>query len=190
MAVSPPRHETFTRSEPVSGSLICMVICKERPSDAVAVRAVIERAFEPMAFSSGTEGSIVDRLRSQAALSLSLVALDNEVVVGHIAFSPARHDGRADSRWYALGPVAVLPERQRDGIGSALIRTGLAQLELQGAAGYMLIGNPAYYQRFGFTRAPEHTPEGEPAEFFQVRHSESTEVPPGLRFHEAFRTTD
>ena len=70
-------------------------------------------------------------------------------LLGHVAFSPVAIDGRSDG-WYGLGPVSVRPDRQRTGIGIALIETGLSRLRERGAAGCVLIGDPAYYGPFGF----------------------------------------
>jgi len=82
-------------------------------------------------------------------------AINNNVLVGHVAFSPVSIDvvdgvGSGTNRWYGLGPVAVLPELQRKGIGSALINKGLNILRNMGADGCALIGDPNYYNRFGF----------------------------------------
>ena len=121
----------------------------ERPGDTAAIRRIADAAFSPMSFSDGSEGAIIDALRDDGDLTLSLVADDAGEVVGHVAFSPVRI-GADHGGWFGLGPVAVRPDRQRQGIGSQLIHAGLATLKHQGAAGVVLIGDPAYYTRFGF----------------------------------------
>jgi len=88
----------------------------ERPGDIDAIRALTTAAFKDAPFSSGTEAGIVDVLRADGALVVSLVAEEDGRVVGHVAFSPVRIDV-AEGDWYGLGPVSVEPARQRRGIG-------------------------------------------------------------------------
>src|ERR1700759_2724926 len=104
-----------------------MHIRLERPQDAAAIRAVTKAAFDAAAYSSQTEVKIVDALREGGALVLSLLALQEDEIIGHAAFSPVRIDGEPGG-WYGLGPVSVRPDRQRQGIGSAIIRDGLHRL--------------------------------------------------------------
>lgn len=158
---------------------------RESPADADAIRRVTFEAFESMPFAGGNEHELVDALRAAGALVVSLVAELDERVVGHIAFSPARAaDG--SSGWYALGPVSVLPAYQRSGIGSALIRAGLQEISALGAIGCILTGNPDYYSRFGFERAPNLAPPAEPAEYFMVRTAGAADQSGPFSFHEAF----
>lgn len=138
----------------------------EIPADEAAISAVITAAFLEAEHSSGNEAKIVETLREARSLSVSLAAIDNDRIVGHVAFSPVTVDGRSDG-WLGLGPVAVLPLRQREGIGSALIEAGLAQLRVQGSRGCVVLGDPAYYRRFGFTADPKLRLVGVPAEYFQ-----------------------
>jgi putative acetyltransferase len=157
----------------------------ERYSDVEAIGQLIESAFLGMPYADGDEAELVEALRSQNALSVSLVAEHDGTIVGQVAFSPARASGGAPG-WYALGPVAVLPAHQGGGIGSALIRAGLQAVFELGASGCILTGDPAYYSRFGFTLSGKNTPPGEPAEFFMVKLLRGT-LPAGpIRFHEAF----
>jgi putative acetyltransferase len=121
----------------------------ERPGDTAAIRQIVEEAFSTKSFSDGSEGAIIDALRNDGDLTLSLVAEEAGEVVGHVAFSPVRI-GADHGGWFGLGPIAVRPDQQRQGIGSRLIRSGLEVLNEQGAAGVVLIGDPAYYTRFGF----------------------------------------
>jgi putative acetyltransferase len=109
-------------------------------------------------------------------------------VVGHIAFSPVTvSDGTRD--WYGLGPVSVLPEHQRRGIGKALIYEGLSSLRALGACGCALVGDPGYYARFGFRNSPGLVYEGVPQEVFLVMPL-GGKVPGGVVvFHDAFLAT-
>lgn len=102
-----------------------MTIRPETPQDRDAIEKVHLAAFANHPYSRQTEHLIVNALRAARALTVSFVAEVDGEVAGHIAFSPARIDGH-DCGWYVLGPVGVLPERQRQGIGKALIREGLA----------------------------------------------------------------
>jgi putative acetyltransferase len=99
--------------------------------------------------SGHSEAQIVNALRTAGMLTLSLVAERDGAACGHIAFSPVTV-GSEMNGWYGLGPVAVLPEKQGDGMGSALIREGLARITVTGARGCVLLGYPPYYARFGF----------------------------------------
>lgn len=144
-----------------------MKLRKETAADIPLIRALITRAFAPMAFSSQTEAAIVDALRDRGKLSVSLIAADEGNVVGHIAFSPVAIDG-ADLGWYGLGPIAVAPEWQGQGIGSALMDAGLAAIRALGARGCVLLGDPAFYSRFGFQADTRLTLPGVPAEYFQA----------------------
>jgi len=98
---------------------------------------------------SNTEPEVITKLRAASELTLSLVAIQSNTLVGHVAFSPVVI-GESSNGWYGLGPVSVKPELQRTGIGSALINEGLRSLKDAGADGCALIGNPDYYCRFGF----------------------------------------
>lgn len=142
-----------------------IVLRPERPDDVDAIRTLTETAFKTAPYADGTEHIIIDRLRAAGALTLSLVAEADGVVVGHVAFSPVMvSDGSTD--WYGLGPISVDPTRQGEGIGSKLVREGLAQLQALGASGCVLLGNPAYYGRFGFAPDPKLTLDGVPPEYF------------------------
>ncbi|MFN5782196.1 MAG: GNAT family N-acetyltransferase [Novosphingobium sp.] len=137
-----------------------MIIRDECPSDVAVIYDVTKAAFATMPFSDGDEPELVDKLRAAKALTLSLVAEEDGEVLGHIAFSPVSIAG-AQGDWYGLGPVSVRPDRQRQGIGAALIRAGLARLEAIGAAGCILLGHRDYYPRFGFAHDPGLTFAGQ-----------------------------
>ena len=157
----------------------------ETPADAGAIAALTAAAFAPLEISRHTEHFIVEALRAAGALTLSLVAEEAGQVVGHIAFSPvAVADGSPG--WFGLGPVSVLPARQRQGIGAALIEAGLARLQAQGARGCCLVGHPAYYPRFGFEHPAGLGLAGVPPEVFFAR-AFGGPMPWGtVSFHPAF----
>jgi putative acetyltransferase len=142
-----------------------MIVRPEQTGDIDAIRTLTETAFRTAPHADGTEHLIVDRLRAAGALTLSLVA-ETDGVVGHVAFSPVTiSDGSAG--WYGLGPISVDPARQGEGIGTRLVREGLERLKALGAAGCVLLGDPAYYARFGFEADPKLVLEGVPPEYFQ-----------------------
>lgn len=159
----------------------------EVPADAEAIAGVIEVAFRGRPFSLGTEGPIVAQLRAQGDLSVSLVAEKARRIVGQIAFSPA-YPFSGGQGWYALGPIAVLPECQREGVGSELIHAGFASLEALRSAGCILVGDARYYSRFGFMPAPSLAPQGEPAEYFMVKLMAGRLPNEPIAFHPAFHS--
>jgi putative acetyltransferase len=141
-----------------------MTIRPETPNDFKAIENIHIAAFANHPYSKQTEHLIVNALRADHALTVSLVAEIDGKVVGHIAFSPIKINGQ-DCPWFILGPVGVLPEHQRRGIGKALIREGLEAIRKLGAEGCVLVGDPAYYSRLGFTNNPALIFEGLPAEY-------------------------
>lgn len=145
-----------------------MQISTETPADIDAIFALTQHAFRDHPHSQQTEGYIINALRAAGALTLSLVAREDGRPVGHIAFSPVTISGGA-ADWYGLGPVAVLPAMQGRGIGAALIDAGVAELKALGAAGCVVMGDPAYYQRFGFEATPALTYPGVPPEYFMAQ---------------------
>jgi putative acetyltransferase len=140
-----------------------LIIRPETSSDYGAIREINVAAFANHPYSHQTEHLIVDALRAEGALSVSLVAEDEGTVVGHIAFSPVTIDGE-DPHWFTLGPVAVLPEMQRKGIGTELVRRGLDAIRGLGAQGCVLVGDPAFYHRFGFVQSTGLAIDGVPPE--------------------------
>ncbi|MDX3924901.1 MAG: N-acetyltransferase [Shinella sp.] len=162
-----------------------MIIRPETPADVAAIHDLTTTAFEGQPHSDGSEPHIIDRLRAAGALTLSLVAEEDRAIIGHVAFSPVTISGKADG-WFGLGPVSVAPVRQREGVGSALIREGLSRLRTGGAKGCVLVGAPGYYKRFGFEHDPAFTLEGYPPEYFlRVAFSPVYEGGP-VAYHPAF----
>lgn len=142
-----------------------MIVRPEQPADIDSIRSLTETAFRTAPHADGTEHIIIDRLRAAGALTLSLVAEIDGVIVGHVAFSPVTiSDGSAG--WYGLGPISVDPAQQGKGIGGRLVREGLQQLKALGAIGCVLLGDPAYYGRFGFEADSKLTLDGVPPEYF------------------------
>ena len=161
------------------------IIRPEHPNDAAAIIRINELAFKSEPHSEQTEHFIVLALRNAGALSVSLVAERSDQVIGHVAFSPVQFSDGSD-HWYGLGPVAVLPELQHQGVGKALINSGLASLRSLGAAGCVVLGDPNYYGRFGFKSRPECIFEGVPAEYFQSLTFGPHSAVGKVTYHEAF----
>lgn len=139
---------------------------EEAPGDVDAITAVTETAFRHAEHRSGTEALIVGALRERGELAVSMVALVDGRIVAHAAASPVTVDGR-DAGWFGVGPVSVQPDCQRSGIGRQLVEAVLARLRMRDAGGCVVLGEPAYYSRFGFQPDPRLRLPGVPAEYFQ-----------------------
>jgi len=165
-----------------------MIIRNETTLDIDAIAEVTIAAFSTLPISNHTEQFIINSLRAADALAISLVAEIDGRVVGHIAFSPVTiSDGSIG--WYGLGPVSVLPEYQKQGIGKSLVNKGLSLLKELGGQGCTLVGDPNYYKRFGFRNIPDLVHEGIPQEVFLALPF-TEKVPQGMViFHEAFLAT-
>ncbi len=123
------------------------IIRGERESDIAGITAVQDAAFK----GSKAESEIVSRLRSRGKLAISLVFDDDGTIAGHAAYSPISYKNRPIG--IALGPVAVLPKRQKLGIGTKLILEGNAAAFHKNYENIFVLGDPAYYRRFGFEPA-------------------------------------
>lgn len=156
-----------------------MLIRPEEEGDHIAIAHVTARAFADAEHSDQTEPQIIERLRAADALAISLVAIEDGTVIGHIAFSPVTIDGNHEG-WFGLGPVSVLPGHQANGIGGALIHQGLDLLRTQSAAGCVVLGDPGYYHRFGFQQDERLRYEGAPPEYFMRLTFTAHEAPSGL----------
>jgi putative acetyltransferase len=157
----------------------------EAAADVPAIAAVTAAAFLNAPHASHTEQFIVGALRNAGKLAISLVADCEGRVIGHVAASPVSiSDGTPG--WFGLGPISVVPEQQRRGVGSRLMREALRMLRETGAAGCVVLGEPEYYGRFGFRAEPALILPGAPPEFFQAV-SFGNSLPHGtVRYHGAF----
>jgi putative acetyltransferase len=163
-----------------------IVVRDETSADVDTIAEVTVAAFRTLEISNHTEQFIVDALRAAGALTVSLVAEVEGRLVGHIAFSPVIiSDGTPN--WYGLGPVSVLPEYQRKGIGGALIKKGLSRLKDLNAQGCCLVGHPEYYRRFGFRNIPGLVHEGVPQEVFFALSFDGHYPQGQVTFHEGFK---
>ncbi len=166
-----------------------MQIRCENVHDAAAIRDLVYSAFKGHIHhppgTEPTEHQLVDKLRDDAALTLSLVAQDDGDLVGHVAFSAVQIDGK-NLNWFGLGPLSVRPAFQNRGIGSALMRHGIAMMRDQGAGGIVLLGDPQYYTRFGFRPESALVLPDLPAEYFLALPLQG-DVPAGrVTYHDAF----
>lgn len=133
----------------------------EPTPDTVELRREAEvpaiRHAEEQAFNEDDEARVVEMLSASGRATLSLVALVDGQVVGHVLFSPLTvEDTPVDLRWVALGPIGVLPRFQGRGIGSRLVRGELDGCRSQCFDGIVLVGDPGYYGRFGFVPTGDH----------------------------------
>lgn len=165
-----------------------VLIRTEQPDDIDDIFNVTRHAFAGKTYSSGTEQLIVTQLREDGDLTLSLVAVKDKKIVGHIAFSPVTIQGE-HFNWFGLGPVSVFPPMQRKGIGTTLINAGLRKMQAIGACGIALIGNPDYYSRFGFTSNNQLSYGETPLAFVQYLTWKDTAPAGELVFCQAFNMT-
>lgn len=157
----------------------------EVPGDEAAIHELTKVVFAAVEMSDGSEPEIVDGLRKNGDLFLSLVAVAEDKIVGHVAFSPVTLTD-ADGRWFGLGPISVHPKCQRAGIGRQLIEEGLERLRSLGATGCVLLGDPAYYGRFGFTSPGDLTYRDVPTEYVQALSFENKRAKGNVRYSPAF----
>lgn len=155
------------------------------PDDEAVVRELISLAFKAVPVSRQTEAAIHAALRAAGAARVALVAEAEGEVVGQIDISPVTIGG-IDRNWLGVGPIAVRPDRQGRGLGRALVLAGMARARALGADGLVLVGDPAFYRRFGFAPKPGLTHEGVPDRYVMAA-SFGSPVPTGaIRFHPAF----
>ena len=166
-----------------------LVLRNEQIDDIENIFKLTQAAFEHVEYSSHTEQFIVNALRNAQQLTISIVAELDGQIIGHVAISPVEISSGAP-HWFGLGPISVLPQYQQQGVGSALMQYALAQLEAFGAHGCVLLGDPAYYSKFGFKANPSLILEGVPAEYFQILAFEKN-IPQGtVKYHSAFEATE
>jgi predicted N-acetyltransferase YhbS len=160
----------------------------ETSEDIVAIHTLTKSAFHGKSFSDGTEPDLINALRNVGALTLSLVADDAGTILGHVAISPAiAADGSDD--WYALGPIAVVPTCQRQGIGGHLIRGSMERLIAMKARGCIVLGDTKFYPRHGFVPRPDLSPPGQPAAHYMVRALNGQTPDTVVDFHPIFQMT-
>jgi putative acetyltransferase len=165
-----------------------IIIRNESQSDIETISVITKAAFENLSISNHTEQFIINALRNAKALTISLVAEAEKKAVGHIAFSPVTiSDGSHD--WYGLGPISVLPELQKQGIGKSLMGEGLSLLKSLGAKGCVLVGDPGYYEQFGFRSLPELVVDGVPPQYVLALPFEENETHGTVVFHEGFNVS-
>ncbi|ABO24672.1 GNAT family N-acetyltransferase [Shewanella loihica] len=163
-----------------------MHIRSEAPGDIAAIEEITKAAFLEAPHTDHTEHLIVNALRDAGALAISLVAEVQGKIVGHVALSRVTiSDGSQD--WYGLGPISVVPERQGEGIGSALMGAALEALDNASAHGCVLLGEPEFYQRFGFAPKAGLILPGVPEAYF-LACKLGGEWPQGeVSYHDAFQ---
>ena len=162
-----------------------MRIRDERPEDVQTIYDLTQAAFKTMPYSAGDEQDLINALRNDGALMVSLVAERGDKIIGHVAFSRVKIDGQPGN-WFDLGPVSVKPALQSLGIGSALIREGIKRIEAMGAEGCVLLGYPSYYGRFGFHHDSELTYLGQANPNFQQLTLKGTTPKGDVVYHAAF----
>jgi len=165
-----------------------ITIRDERNEDIEAIEKLTKAAFQNAEHTSHTEHFIVNSLRIHGQLTVSLVAIEDSAIVGHVAISPVQISS-GEMGWYGLGPISVQPNKQGLGIGSLLMNQSLEKLKKLDAKGCVLLGDPNYYSRFGFKTYPELILPGVPSEYFQALNFLGN-IPKGeVSYHEAFNAT-
>lgn len=161
----------------------------EIETDYEAITEITKAAFETVPVSRQTEHFIIKALRADNALTLSIVAEMNGKVVGHMASSAVSFSYGYEG-WEGLGPLSVQPDCQSSGIGSALMRECLTRLKAVGAKGCVLVGDPGYYERFGFASWPDLTHEGVPQEYVMALAFGDERARGQVSFHPGFAATE
>ena len=157
-------------------------IRQEIEGDEAAITQVVSRAFEGKSYADESDAKLVDALRDAGALVLSLVATHKGQIIGQVALSPATI---GEGRYLCVGPLSVLPDHQRKGVGTALMGHALGVAQVYGRDGVVLQGDLKYYARFGFETFPSVAFAGEGAQFIQVLPWGGT--PSGeVKFHPVF----
>ncbi len=157
--------------------------------DADAIATVIGVAFTASRFGLHNEITVARTLLGQTPLCCAMLAEDGTGPVGCAVVSPVTISGHA-SHWYGLGPVAVVPGRQQQGIGSRLVQGVLAHLQAHRAAGCVVLGSPALYGRFGFQEDPGLTLPGYDRAHFLVLRWRDRHASGSVRYHPVFYDED
>ncbi len=165
-----------------------IIVRDEEITDIEAIEKLTKAAFQNAEHSSHTEHFIVNSLRTQGQLTISLVAIEDGSIIGHVAISPVEMSS-GEIGWYGLGPISVHPDKQGCGIGSLLMNKSLKKLKHLGAQGCVLLGKPSYYSRFGFKNYPELILPNVPSEYFQAVTFSGNIPKANVKYHEAFNAT-
>lgn len=166
---------------------LCMtlLIRCEVPADRAAIAAFTQAAFLQAPHTRHNEHRILGALRDAGALALSLVAEQDGALVGHVAVSPVSiSDGTPG--WYGIGPLSVAPAWRGRGMGAQLMQAALGLMKERAASGCVVLGDPAYYARFGFRPAPGLTLPGVPPEHFLALPFGQALPTGAVRYHAAF----
>ena len=164
-----------------------LIIRDQIEADFTAVHELVIAAFKTLPIACGREQFLMDELWRSGAATVALVAEEDGMVVGQAAFSKMLVGG-ADVGWHGCGPVSVLPERHKQGIGSALMREGLNRLRALGSKGCAVVGHSDYYPRFGFAATDAMRLPDVPPEAFMVIRFDG-DMPSGeVEFDKAFAT--
>jgi putative acetyltransferase len=173
----------------VTGMRRAMIIRDERQGDEERIRSVNLAAFD-----TSIEADLVDALRRQATPLVSLVAEDDANVIGHILFSPVTLASDPGLILMGLAPMAVVPSRQRQGVGSTLVREGVERCRQLNVAAVVVLGHSGYYPRFGFIPAVRLSLRSEydvPDEAFMVHELQDGALrglSGTIRYHPVFRS--
>ncbi|WP_087088033.1 GNAT family N-acetyltransferase [Acinetobacter pittii] len=165
-----------------------IIVRDEEITDIEAIEKLTKAAFQNAEHTSHTEHFIVNSLRTQGQLTISLVAIEDGSIIGHVAISPVEMSS-GEIGWYGLGPISVHPDKQDCGIGSLLMNKSLQKLKQLGAQGCVLLGEPSYYSRFGFKNYPELIFPNVPSEYFQAVTFSGNIPKANVKYHEAFNAT-
>lgn len=157
----------------------------ETSADVQTIEAVTTAAFSKAPHASRTEQYIVNALRTAGKLAVSLVAEADGHLIDHVAISPVSIAGGV-AGWFGLGPLSVLPQHQHHGIGSQLTREALHRFRERNASGCVVLGEPEYYNRFGFRADPNLVLCGVPPRYFQAVSFDSSKPRGTVTYHEAF----
>lgn len=161
----------------------------ENPSDIPSIHEITVAAFLQAPHTDNTEQFIVKALRNSGKLTISLVAEDSGHIIGHVALSPVTiSDG--SKGWYGLGPISIIPNEQSKGIGSKLMNSALLELKKINANGCVLLGDPNYYQRFGFEPIEGLLLPDVPPEYFQALLFHGNQPRGTVAYHESFLAQD
>ena len=164
-------------------------IRNEEPADHAGITNLIVASFQDVPYSDHREQDIVTAMRQQGQLAISMVATDQKAVVGYIAISPVTVS-TGQPGWYGLGPLAVHPDRQRQGVGSRLVKAALKELQSRSASGCVVLGDSKYYLRFGFEHYPSLTSTQFPKAKLLALAFFDEKIPEGsVTYHESFIPT-